>query len=71
MKTFAAYLLATTVNTLLAGTACIGLVILLEPISMCLAFASMVAAASVFGFVQIRLATGNFSSSLSNAEEEV
>lgn len=70
MKTFAAYLLATAANTLLAGTACISLVILLEPISMCLALASMVAAASVFGFVQIRLATGNFSS-LSDAEEEV
>ena len=70
MKTFAAYLLATAVNTLLAGIACISLVIVLEPISMILAFSSMIAAASVFGFVQIHLTTGNFSS-LSDAEEEV
>lgn len=70
MKTFAAYLLATAVNTLLAGIACISLVIVLEPISMILAFASMIAAASVFGYVQIHLGAGNFFSS-SDTEEEV
>ena len=70
MKTFAVYLLATTVNTLLAGIACISLVIVLEPISMILAFASMIAAASVFGYVQIYLGAGNFFSQ-SDIEEEV
>ena len=70
MKKFAAYLLAIAVNTLLAEAACIGLVILLEPISMILALASAVAATSVFGYVHLHLLIG-ISSSLSNAEEEV
>lgn len=55
MKSFAAYLLATAANTLLAGVACISLVIVLEPVSATLAFASMVATAVVFGAVQIHL----------------
>lgn len=57
MKTIAAYLLATAANTLLAGIACISLVIALEPVSATLAFASMVATAVVFGAVQIHLGT--------------
>ena len=68
MKKFAAYLLAIAVNTLLAEAACIGLVILLEPISMVLALASAVAATSVFGYVHLHLLMGISSS---NAEEEV
>ena len=70
MKKFAAYLLAIAVNTLLAEAACIGLVILLEPISKVLALVSAVAATSVFGYVHLHLLMG-ISSSLSNAEEEV
>ena len=70
MKKFAAYLLAIAVNTLLAEAVCIGLVILLEPISMVLALASAVAATSVFGYVHLHLLIG-ISSSSSNAEEEV
>ena len=68
MKEFAAYLLAIAVNTLLAEAACIGLVILLEPISMVLALASAVAATSVFGYVHLHLLMGISSS---NAEKEV
>ena len=70
MKKFAAYLLAIAVNTLLAEAACIGLVIILEPISMVLALASAVAVTSVFGYVHLHLLIG-ISSSSSNAEEEV
>ena len=70
MKKFAAYLLAIAVNTLIAGAACLGLLILLEPISMVLALASAVAATSVFGYVHLHLLMG-ISSSSSNAEEEV
>ena len=68
MKKFAAYLLATAVNTLLAGAVCLGLLIILEPISMILALVSAVAAASVFGYVHLHLLMGISSS---NAEEEV
>lgn len=70
MKKFAAYLLAIAVNTLLAEAACIGLVILLEPINKVLALASAVAATSIFGYVHLHLLMG-ISSSSSNAEEEV
>lgn len=70
MKKFVTYLLAIAVNTLLAEAACIGLVIILEPISMVLALASAVAATSVFGYVHLHLLMG-ISSSSSNAEEEV
>ena len=67
MKKFAAYLLAIAVNTLLAEAACIGLVILLEPISTVLALVSAVAATSVFGYVHLHL----LMRISSNAEDEV